>query len=251
MPLLGDEGHKEMVHCLQDIAADLRRPSAIVVVSAHWEEDLPTITANANPPLIYDYYGFPEESYSIEYPCPGEPLLAAHIRDALEGAGVAAKLDGNRGLDHGVFVPLKIMYPNADIPCVQLSLVNSLGPSEHIKIGRALQGLDYPDLLVIGSGSSFHNVRAFVGHEAAEANARNASFEKWLVATCCSEDIDEAERTQRLIEWPNAPGGRFCHPREEHLLPLHVCYGVANAPCSVCYELQMLGKTLSMYLWLA
>lgn len=140
MPLLGDEGHNEMIACLKEITTQIRKPSAIVVVSAHWEEKVPTITSGANPSLIYDYYGFPEESYAIKYPCSGEPALAGQIHNLLEKAGISSTLDVQRGFDHGLFVPLAIMYPDADIPCVQLSLINTLNPTEHIKIGRALQG---------------------------------------------------------------------------------------------------------------
>jgi len=249
MPLLGDVGHKEMVNCLKDITAIIKKPSAIIVVSAHWEENIPTITSGTTPSLIYDYSGFPEESYNIKYPCPGEPLLASQIHDLLENAGVSSKLDDLRGFDHGLFVPLTIMYPDADIPCVQLSLVNSLDPSEHIKIGQILQDLDYENVLVIGSGFSFHNMKAFFAQETSESKAMNESFEEWLLATCSNSDIDEEERTQRLIEWTKAPSARFCHPREEHLLPLHVCYGIAHDKCSEFFELRILNKKSSMYLW--
>lgn len=161
LPLLRDEGHNEMVTCLQEIAAKIKKPSAIIVVSAHWEEDIPTITSGVKPPIIYDYYGFPEESYHIEYPCPGEPLLASRLHNLLENVGIDAKLDEQRGFDHGLFVPLKIMFPDADIPCVQLSLVNSLNPAEHLNIGQSLQDLECENLLVVGSGFSFHNMKAW------------------------------------------------------------------------------------------
>ena len=249
LPLLGDEGHKEMVSCLKDLAATIKKPSAIIVVSAHWEESVPTITSGANPSLIYDYYGFPEESYRIKYPCPGEPLLASRIHNVLESSGIAASLDEQRGFDHGLFVPLKIMYPDADIPCVQLSLVNSLNSAEHLEIGQALQGLSYDNLLVIGSGFSFHNMRAFFGPQASESNAMNEAFENWLLETCSSSHIDEETRWQRLTQWEKAPSARFCHPREEHLLPLHVCYGLAGTSCAESFELKILNKKTSMYLW--
>ena len=249
MPLLGDEGHKEMVKCLQTIAADLGKPSAIIVVSAHWEEKIPTITSGTDPSLIYDYYGFPEESYSISYPCLGEPLLAEQIYQQLEDAGIPAKLDEQRGFDHGLFVPLKIMFPDANIPCVQLSLVNNLSPTDHLNIGRALQDLDYENLLVIGSGFSFHNLKAFFTPETSESKAMNVSFEDWLLATCANPSISEVERAKRLIQWEKAPGARFCHPREEHLLPLHVCYGLANTSCTMSFEIQILNKKSSMFLW--
>jgi 4,5-DOPA dioxygenase extradiol len=249
LPLLGDAAHKEMVDCLRTISRKIKKPRAILVVSAHWEADVATVTAAENPPLIYDYYGFPEESYDIQYPCPGEPLLAEQIYESFEAAGITSQLDQQRGFDHGLFVPLKIMYPEADIPCVQLSLINSLDPAVHIKTGQALQNLQYENLLVIGSGFSFHNMKAFFTPETTESKAMNESFEQWLVTTCSSEEIDETERSRRLTQWTAAPGARFCHPREEHLLPLHVCYGIAQTHCSDCFELRILNRKASMYLW--
>lgn len=249
MPLLGDDGHREMVTCLKEMAGAMEKPSAIIVVSAHWEETIPTITAGESPSLIYDYYGFSQASYSIEYPCPGEPLLAKRVYEVLDSAGIEARLDNDRGFDHGVFVPLKIMYPDADIPCIQLSLVNGLNPQQHIKIGQALQGLRYDNLLVIGSGFSFHNMQEFYAVETAEARAMNKSFEAWLIDTCSNVAIKEEERIQRLNAWHKAPNARFCHPREEHLLPLHVCYGLAQTACSRFFELMILNKKSSMYMW--
>lgn len=249
MPLLGDEGHQEMVSCLQDIATKIIKPSAIIVVSAHWEEAIPTITSGATPNLIYDYYGFPQESYNIKYPCIGEPQLANQIYSSLKSAGIDANLDENRGFDHGLFVPLKIMYPNADIPCVQLSLVDSLDPDHHLNIGSALQNLDYKNLLVIGSGFSFHNMKAFFESDNNESKAKNEAFEAWLLETCANSSFTEKERKARLSCWDKAPFARYCHPREEHLLPLHICYGVAQKSCSECFELKVLNKKSSMYLW--
>ena len=249
MPLLGDPGHREMVSCLKQIASQIPRPAAIVMVSAHWEESLPTITAGEQPPLIYDYYGFPEESYQIQYSCPGKPALAHEVAELLQQSNIEARLDETRGFDHGMFVPLKIMYPEADIPCVQLSIVNSLKPQQHIQMGQALQSLHQQNVLVVGSGFSFHNLDAFFSAETPESQKMNQSFEEWLVETCCSTDYSETERAQRLIEWADVYGARFCHPREEHLLPLHVCYGVAQAPCSTVYEIQILNKKASMFLW--
>lgn len=249
LPLLGDAGHQEMVETLRRIAATHRRPAAIVLISAHWEAEVPTITSGGHPGLIYDYYGFPEASYAIEYPCPGEPRLAEQIHRLLGQAGIEARLDAERGFDHGLFVPLKLMYPEADIPCVQLSLVSRLDPAEHLAIGQALQGLDGEDLLVIGSGFSFHNLRAFFAPETPESAALNAAFEQWLLETCASPALDEAAREQRLIRWQDAPAARFCHPREEHLLPLHVCYGLTRARCAEAFEVRIMGKRSSLYRW--
>ena len=249
LPLLGDESHREMVSQLMAIAASIARPSAIILVSAHWEESCPTVTSTSHPPLIYDYYGFPQESYAITYPCPGEPELAGRIAAQLDDAGIEFHLDESRGFDHGLFIPLKIMYPEADIPCVQLSLVEGLDPAAHIALGQALRGLDDPSLLLIGSGFSFHNMQAFFTPDTDETRAMNHAFEDWLLETCASRHITEDARKQRLIEWEAAPAARYCHPREEHLLPLHVCYGYAGSACSRAYELSILNKKSSMYLW--
>lgn len=249
MPLLGDASHKELVENLKTMAALVGKASAIIVVSAHWEAFRPTITSGVHPPLIYDYSGFPPESYKIEYPAPGNPMLASEIHSLLNKHGLGAELDAQRGFDHGLFVPLKIMYPEADIPCVQISLVNTLNAKAHIRIGQALAELRHENLLVIGSGFSFHNMRAFFSPPDAETQKMNESFEKWLIETCSDRGIDERERTYRLENWQQAPFAHFCHPKEEHLMPLHVCYGVAQCACSRVFELHILGKKASAYIW--
>lgn len=249
LPLMGDEGHHEMVQLLQKIRSDLPKPSAILLISAHWEQERPTITGNAHPELLYDYYGFPEEAYNIKYPASGEPHLAQEIFSLLKTQGFEPAIDNSRGFDHGMFIPLKIMYPQADIPCVQLSLVNSLDPSLHIDIGEVLKDIQQEGLLVIGSGFSFHNMHAFFSAATAEEEAMNNAFEKWLTETCTSEDIDESARRQSLINWESAPHARYCHPREEHLLPLHVCYGLNRCASRKFYPLKILGKRASFYLW--
>lgn len=249
LPLLGDPGHHEMVACLKNIAASFPKPDAIVVVSAHWEEQIPTITAGQSPSLIYDYSGFPEAAYDIQYPCAGNPSLASEVYNLLEIADIKAKLDDSRGFDHGLFVPLKIMYPKASIPCIQLSLVNTLDPSLHLKIGRALQSLNQKNVLLIGSGFSFHNLQAFFTADTPESQELYNSFQEWLTKTCCNSEYSAEERTQRLIGWADAYGARFCHPREEHLLPLHVCYGAAQTHCANNFKLNIMNKKSSMYLW--
>jgi len=249
LPLLGDEAHMEMVDNLKIIASKIKRPSAIIVISAHWEEKIPTVTSCANPSLTYDYYGFPEASYQITYPCPGAPALAEQVYHALSNAGLGATLNKQRGFDHGLFVPLKIMYPEADIPCIQLSLIQSLDPAEHIKIGKALADVTHDGLLVIGSGFSFHNLGAFFAPDTNESKAMNEAFEQWLIDTCSNTLIDEKERSRRLENWQQAPFAGYCHPREEHLMPLHVCYGVAQSACKEYFELTILNKKASVYLW--
>jgi aromatic ring-opening dioxygenase catalytic subunit (LigB family) len=249
LPLLGDDGHREMVENLKMIAAKIAKPSAIILISAHWEEVRPTITQAANPSLIYDYYGFPQQAYEIRYPAPGDPNLASKVFSLLSNRGIESIQDDKRGFDHGFFVPLKIMYPEADIPAIQLSLVAGLNPEVHIKIGEALSELEYENLLVIGSGFSFHNMQAFFAVSTTETRSMNESFEQWLIETCSDPKLDESERTSRLLNWQNAPYAGYCHPREEHLLPLHVCYGVAKRACSEFFELDILGKKASNYLW--
>ncbi len=225
MPLLGDPGHRDMVARLTEIAATLPKPSAILVISAHWEAAVPTITSAANP------------------------ALAQQIHDVLQEAGISAQLDDQRGFDHGLFVPLKLMYPQADIPCVQLSLVNNLDATTHLAIGRALQALEHDNLLVIGSGFSFHNMRAFFTSNTPEIQARNQAFEDWLAQTCTDVGMEESARAERLAHWERAPYARFCHPREEHLLPLHVCYGLAGTPSDTHISATILGKKSGMFYW--
>jgi 4,5-DOPA dioxygenase extradiol len=249
LPLLGDESHRELVDVLQQAAKHLAPPSAIVVISAHWEESKPTITSGEKPSLIYDYYGFPEASYHIKYPAPGEPQLAKRIADLLQDQGIEAILDDQRGYDHGLFVPLKIMYPDAAIPCVQLSLLKNLNPEKHIQMGRALSGLLHDNLLIVGSGFSFHNISAFFLPLTEETRKMNEAFEQWLYDTCANHRLTEAEKEQRLIHWKNAPYAGFCHPREEHLLPLHVCCGAAQAPAKKVFTFKVLGIQASAYLW--
>ena len=249
LPLLGDEAHQELIAFFEKVPDIIPKPSAIVVISAHWEENSPTITSGVSPSLIYDYYGFPPESYRIKYPVPGNPILANKLFDTLNHAGIDAKLTTERGFDHGLFVPLKIIYPEAEIPCIQISLIKGLNPLEHIRLGKIIAEIDDENILVLGSGFSFHNIHAFFSPTTDKIKSMNDSFEKWLIKTCTDKTLSESEREQRLVEWDQAPGARFCHPREEHLLPLHVCYGIARAPAEQTFIIEVMGKKASAYLW--
>lgn len=249
LPLLGDPGHRELVATLQRIAAELPRPRAIIVASAHWEAAQPMVTTHPAPELFYDYHGFPPESYAVRYPAPGHPQLASAVHGALEATGFAAMGDAGRGFDHGLFVPLKILYPEADIPCIQLSLLASMDPQAHLHMGRALAQLDGEGLLLIGSGSSFHNVQAFFGQQGPELYARNQAFEDWLVDTLAEAPLSDAERELRLLQWEKAPHARYCHPREEHLLPLLVCAGVAPGPATRVWRFGSTGMQGSCFAW--
>jgi aromatic ring-opening dioxygenase catalytic subunit (LigB family) len=251
LPLLGDAGHETMVVFLQDIAVRLRKPSAIIVVSAHWECDQPTLTSGAHPGLIYDYKGFPEKSYQIKYECAGSPGLAKIVNDELIEAGIDAVLDPARGYDHGMFVPLKIMYPEADIPCVQLSLLNSMDPAEHIRLGQAIGAVRDKNVMILGSGMSYHNMSEF-SNPTEQAETENRDFDSWLIDTCTSGLYESEERQQMLVDWESAPGARHCHPREEHLLPLHVCLGAASSQgrgAEVVFNDNVLGKKSTALLW--
>jgi aromatic ring-opening dioxygenase catalytic subunit (LigB family) len=249
LPLLGDSGHKNMVDFLQRITPTFDEPSAILVLSAHWEEEQATITGGEFPPLIYDYYGFPEESYHIKYPAPGDPVLAKNIFGLLKESTIEAKVDDRRGFDHGLFVPLTIMYPDAHIPSVQLSLLTGLDPESHIRLGRALSALRKQNVLIVGSGFSFHNMRAFSSSRHHVPDSNNDAFQQWLIDTCTNENISLEERERRLVEWERAPFARYCHPREEHLMPLHVCCGLAGSSAKLAFDGEVLGKRSIALVW--
>ena len=248
LPILGDASHQGMIDFMTRLPAQLNRPESILVISAHWEEDKATLLGAANPPMFYDYYGFPPEAYSITYPAAGNPLLAERIAGLLKANLVPAQIDPGRGFDHGVFIPLMLMYPEADIPCLQLSLVRGLHPGEHILLGKALRGLLNENILVIGSGFSFHNLRAFFGGQAGGPDTLNNAFQDWLIKTCTGSMVEE-EREQRLTGWEKAPSARYCHPREEHLLPLHVCQGMAGTQAELIFDDKILYKRNVAFRW--
>ena len=254
MPLLDDPSHATLIDYLRGIGSSIERPEAIVLVSAHWECAQPTITSGPSPELIYDYGGFPPETYQLTYPAPGAPELAANVAALLTDAGFDPQLDDQRGFDHGVFVPMLLMYPDASIPIIQLSMLSSLDPAAHIQMGAALRPLADQNVLVLGSGFTFHNMSAFMpalkgGAEDIPADAKNEAFEQWLRETCTNAELSEDERSQRLASWADAPGARWCHPREEHLLPLHVCYGAGGGPATQSFDDVVLGKRASGYSW--
>lgn len=248
LPILGDASHKAMVDFMAELPSQLRRPEAILVFSAHWEESAVTLLGAPNPPMFYDYYGFPEQAYEITYPAPGNPGLADRIAGLLKRQNIPARIDPQRGYDHGVFIPLKLMYPQADIPSIQISLLRGLDPAAHIAIGRALKELLSENILVIGSGFSFHNMRAFSWQGIAAPDPANDAFQDWLIEVCTAP-MDQSEREKRLIEWEQAPSARYCHPREEHLLPLHVCQGMADKPARLIFDDHILGKRGVAFLW--
>jgi aromatic ring-opening dioxygenase catalytic subunit (LigB family) len=200
-----------------------RAPRAVLVISAHWEAAVPTVMTSARPPMLFDYYGFPEHTYQLSWPAPGEPALAARVQALLAAAGIASATDSARGFDHGTFVPLKLVYPDADVPTVQLSLQAGLDPARHLAIGRALAPLRDEGVFIVGSGSSYHNLRKF-GDARARVDA--GAFDGWLGKAATAEP---AARDAALTAWTEAPSARAAHPREEHLIPLMVIAGAAGA----------------------
>jgi aromatic ring-opening dioxygenase catalytic subunit (LigB family) len=248
LPILGDRGHTAMVDFMKRLPSQLRQPEAILVISAHWEERAATLQGGANPPMLYDYYGFPDEAYTVTYSAPGNPDLAARIISQLKSAGIPSATDIERGFDHGLFIPLMMMYPHADIPALQISLVKGLDPKIHIELGKALSGLMSESILVVGSGFSFHNMSAFDWRASNASDPRNDAFQEWLIDVCAGSH-SQLERERSLQDWENAPSARYCHPREEHLLPLHVCLGMAGEPAKVIFNDYILGKRAVAFLW--
>jgi aromatic ring-opening dioxygenase catalytic subunit (LigB family) len=228
---------------LAGLAATLPAPpKALLVVSGHWEEAAFTATTAERPELIFDYYGFPEHTYRLTWPAPGDPALAARATELLQQAGLPAATSAGRGVDHGVFVPLKVAFPGAEIPAGALSRSGSLDPALHLDAGRALATLRDEGVLIVASGMSFHNLRGYFLPETAK---RARAFDQWLT------DAIESPAQQRnalLTRWRNAPFAVYSHPREEHLLPLMVAAGAGgDAPGTRIFTDEPMGAQISAY----
>jgi aromatic ring-opening dioxygenase catalytic subunit (LigB family) len=218
-----DAREKESLAAYLRTLRTLAPAKKVVVVSAHWEESAPTVTTSLHPPMVYDYFGFPPAACEITWPAPGDPALAARVRELVDAAGFRSHEDATRGFDHGAFVPMKVAFPDADVSAIQLSLLSSLSPDEHLRLGRALAPLRDEGVLVVGSGMTYHNMRGFRG--GADARKDSEAFDAWLRETVTSAPSD---RDARLRDWTSAPRARAVHPREEHLLPLMVAAGAAG-----------------------
>ena len=217
-------------------------PRAVLVISGHWEADPVAVNVQTQPPLLFDYYGFPDYTYQLKYPAPGNPQLAHEIRSLLTAAGISCADEAQRGLDHGVFVPFLLVYPNADMPMVQLSLKQGLSAAEHLKLGAALAPLRNQGVLIVGSGMSFHNLRVRSMDNTLIPGSQ--LFDDWLGQTVCQNDIQA--RNAGLANWSLAPAARYAHPREEHLLPLMVAAGAAGEDVGVrAFNDVMLGWRIS------
>jgi aromatic ring-opening dioxygenase catalytic subunit (LigB family) len=222
-PPFGPHAFDKLRAYLAGLIASLpERPKAILVVSGHWEESRPTVSTAARPGMLFDYYGFPPHTYRLSYPAPGAPDLAQRVRGLLQAAGIDCGTDDKRGFDHGVFVPQLIIDPKAEIPVVMLSMRHDLDPAAHIAMGRALAPLRDEGVLIVGSGSSYHNLRLFFSGD----GRASVPFDDWLTET--ATEPDAAQRNARLVDWEKAPNARLCHPREDHLIPLMVAAGAAG-----------------------
>jgi len=224
-------------------------PKAVLCVSAHWEAPKPTVMTAAQPPMLYDYYGFPQPAYEFTWAAPGAPDTAALVRDHLARAGFSVATDAERGFDHGTFVPLMLSDPEAKTPTFQLSLVEGLDPAQHVAVGKALAPLRDQGVLIVGSGMSYHNMRMFQSHMRGDRSASqqmtddSRAFDEWLAETMAAEP---SQRETRIVEWATAPGGRASHPREEHLLPLMVTLGAGvEDTTTLPYRDRILGAHVS------
>jgi len=222
--------YASLIDSLQAIPDQLPcKPSAIAMVSAHWETNGAIgVMSNPRPSMLYDYYGFPDHTYAIQYPAPGDPQLASRIIQLLVDAGIPSQADPSRGFDHGAFVPLHIMYPHADIPVVQVSIDAGFEPEAHLAMGRALAPLRDENVLIVGSGLSYHNLREIrsIGAEP------SAQFDAWLQQVLVQGPPDQ--RSELLRHWTLAPAARRAHPREDHLIPLMVAVGAAEDEAATC-----------------
>jgi aromatic ring-opening dioxygenase catalytic subunit (LigB family) len=199
------------------------QPKAVVVVSGHWEAPRFSVATGAKPPMEYDYGGFPAHTYKIHYDAPGDPPLAREVLGLLSAAGIDAAADADKGFDHGVFVPLELMFPRADMPIVMVSIKSDYNAAEHLALGRALAPLREQDVLIVASGLNYHNMRGF-GRDGATQDAE--VFTRYLDEAVALEDA--ALRAERFARWEHAPRARLAHPREDHLMPLLAAVGAAG-----------------------
>ncbi|MEZ5716753.1 MAG: class III extradiol ring-cleavage dioxygenase [Paracoccaceae bacterium] len=239
------ETFKALEESFHRMVAELpERPKAVLMISGHWEEDdAYTVMHASKPPMVYDYYGFPPHTYEITYPAPGAPALAERVAALIDAAGLPARLDETRGYDHGTFVPMAILWPQADMPLIQVSMRAHYSPEEHLELGRALAPLRDEGVLIVGSGLSYHNLRAF----GPGARAPSEAFDAWL-----SEALEQPplERTQEVLGWELAPSARECHAREDHLIPLFAALGAAEGePATRTYHEEMIMGGVTASSW--
>lgn len=218
-----------------------QKPKAVLVISGHWEEENFTVSSAIKPPMVFDYSGFPAHTYEISYPASGSPELALRVQQLLKADGINCNIDPTRGFDHGTFVPLYLMFPDADIPVVSMSMKSNYDPEEHIKVGKALESLRDEGVLIIGSGLSYHNMRGF---NLDSSRPVSEVFESWLNDAV---SLNPKDRNDKLIDWERAPAARLAHPREDHLLPLMVVSGAASGSGRRLFSDYVMGVVMASY----
>lgn len=253
LPLLGDKDHVGLTVFLRDEVkkhVNLKEVKAIILVTAHWEEDDVTISSGKHHDMYFDYYGFPPESYEYKYDAPGDPDTAERIHEALKKAGIRSKLDPQRGWDHGVFVPMMLINPAADIPIIQISVLNSQDPERHYQLGKVLYEFRKEGIAVFGSGMSYHNMREF-RYSRNNNKVVNKEFDDYLLKVCTAED--EQARRDGLLVWREQTGATEAHPirAAEHLMPLLVIAGAGGSkPAERIFNWDMSGTfRLSGFIW--
>ncbi len=225
---------------LKSLGATLPRPAAILVISAHWDTAVPALTASARPGTLHDFYGFPPELYALRYGAPGAPELARDIAGVLQAAGLPAQLDPARELDHGAWVPLLLMYPQADIPVLQLSLQVRAGAAHHLELGKILRPLRERGVLLLASGGATHNLREFFRPQPGQDESYVQAFSEWLRHTLARGDRES------LVHYRDrAPQATRAHPTEEHFFPLLVAAGASDGPGERIHT-ALTGASLSM-----
>ncbi|KAK3337086.1 extradiol ring-cleavage class 3 subunit B [Cercophora scortea] len=261
MPILGDPNSANLIKSLKtrvpailklDHADPAERPRAIVMVTAHWSTRNPTISSGAKHALLYDYYGFPAEAYKLKYDAPGSPEIASRLAELMKEEGLAPELDAKRGWDHGVFVPLLLVRPEADIPVVQVSVLESEDPAAHFAIGRALGKLREENVAIVGSGfATFHNLRHMFSGATGDPSFKRQVLD-WSKAVTENVSIKDAkEREEKLAKWREWPGAYVSHPRNgaEHFLPLVVCAGAVGDEQAKLYADDFMGLGFVSYYW--
>lgn len=226
---------------LQAMPAEIgMAPRAVLVVSGHWEAPEFTVQTSPNPPMLYDYGGFPEFTYHIQYPAPGSPEVAARVTELLDAAGIASRQDASRGFDHGLFAPMYVAWPDAEVPMLQLSITHGYDPERHLAVGRALAPLRDEGVVIVGSGLSYHNL-ALIGPAGAKPSRE---FDDWLNGALMA---DPSERADALRHWAKAPHARLVHPSEDHLIPLMVAVGAAgDDPATRTYHQNDFGGSITV-----
>jgi aromatic ring-opening dioxygenase catalytic subunit (LigB family) len=226
LPLMGEEPADFLTSFPRNLTLEEKNMvKTILIVSAHWEENRFTVSSSPKPSMLFDYYGFPPKTYEYKYNAPGNPILARKIQDLLKIHNIECNLDENRGFDHATFVPLILGFPEGKIPVVQISIKSDFDPLDHIILGEVLAEIRN-EVLIIGSGFSFHNLPLFMSGMDSKATAKSEKFDKWLRSAILDNKWEDTKKM--LLEWKKAPEALFAQPREDHFLPLLVVFGASK-----------------------